>query len=70
MLEVSSVLVCGECDSLVYDGVTQTFSSGGLGSSIRLVCQASELLSSHIALVFESGKVTTGKNTAGLIQTV
>lgn len=64
------MLVCGECDSSLYDGVTQTFSSGGLGSGIRLVCQASELLSSLKALVIESGKVTIGKNTPDLIQTV
>lgn len=59
--------VCGECDSSVHDGVTQTFSSGGLGSSIRLVCQASGLLSSLTALVLKSGKVSIVKNTPGLI---
>lgn len=64
------MLVPGECDPSVYHRVTHTFSSGGLGSGIRLACQASEQLISFTALLLKSEKVTIGKNTPGLIQTV
>lgn len=41
-----------------------------LAQEVRHEVGVSEQLSSLSALVLESGKVTTGKNTPGLIQTV